>query len=80
MISSIAWVRRGAAARVPTTEAGLHEVMAGQAPAEPAMAAASSSSSQRGKAAGKRRSAEEEAAEEDDDEEATPVLTAGNIM
>jgi len=80
MISSIAWVRRGAAARVPTTEAGLHEVMAGQAPAEPAMAAASSSSSQRGKAAGKRRSAEDEADEEDDDEEATPVLTAGNIM
>ena len=82
MISSIAWVRRGAPARVPTTEGGLHEAVAGEAPSEPAVAASASGGSEGGKAAGKRRSAADKAAHEDDDDdhEDAPVLTAGNLM
>ena len=80
MISALAWVRRGAAARVPRTEGALDEgalesVIPGSGAWEdkPAAVAASSSS-------GKRRAGGDDDDDSDDDEFRLQRLTAGNLM
>jgi len=77
MISSIAWVRRGAAAPVPVTEEALDEA-GGVAAAEPV---AISKSGGGKKAAGKRRADPEDDDDDSDEGEASArAMTAGNLM
>ena len=96
MITSVAWVRRGAAARLPRTEGSLDEGLETSVPPkamkkkkkEKASAAASSSEADDGKAAGKRRAPEadgpgagdDDSDDSDSDDEGLKALTTGNLM
>ena len=79
MISAIAWVRRGAASRLPRTEGALDEGVLEDVSAEGGSATAAASSSE---ASGKRRMDKDDDSDSDaeEDEHRLQKLAAGNLM